>query len=153
LKHHSSRPDCFFSQEPHSQPSTSHLDLSDRAGAYSILSSLLGSLSDQVIGAIRLIERVDDGAGKLSGGNLLCEQDVELVVCPVPSLGEAEIGPDKHAEASAAPYETGVALEVPGLRVHHELLESAADEAGDVRAVTGEADGLLAKSGGSLGRG
>lgn len=64
--------------------------------------------------------------------------------------GEAEVGPDKHAEAGAAPDETGVALEVPGLRVHHELLQGAADEAGNVGAVAGEADGLLAKSGRSL---
>jgi hypothetical protein len=36
------------------------------------------------------------------------------------------------------------------LRVHHELLQGAADEAGDVGAVAGKADGLLAKSGRSL---
>ena len=72
------------------------------------------------------------------------------MVCPVPGLGEAEVGPDEHAEAGAAPDESGVALEVPGLRVHHELLQSATDEAGDVGAVAGKADGLLSQSGGSL---
>jgi hypothetical protein len=122
------------------------LNLSDRASAHSILGSLLCSLSDQVVGAVRLIKRVDDGAGELSSGDLLCEQDVELVVCPVPGLGEAEVGPDEHAEASAAPDESSVALKVPGLRVHHELLQSAADETGDIGAVASKADGLLSQS-------
>ena len=126
------------------------LDLSDRAGAHSVLGSLLRSLCDQVIGAVRLIKRVDNGASELPGGNLLCEQDVELVVCPVPGLRKAEVGPDEHAEAGAAPDESGVALEVPGLRVHHELLEGAADETGNVGAVASKADGLLSQSGGSL---
>lgn len=74
------------------------------------------------------------------------------MVCPVPGLWKAEVRPDEHAEASAAPDETGIALEVPCLRVHHELLEGATNQAGDVGAVTGEADGLLAESGGALER-
>ena len=126
------------------------LDLSDRAGAHSILSSLLRGLSDQVVGAVRLIKGVDDGIGELSGGDLLCEQDIELVVCPVPGLGQTEVGPDEHAEASAAPDESGVTLEVPGLRVHHELLQCAANEAGDVGAVASKTDGLLSQSSRSL---
>ena len=72
------------------------------------------------------------------------------MVCPVPGLREAEVGPDEHAEAGAAPNESGVTLEVPGLRVHHELLQCATDEAGDVGAVTSKADGLLSQSGGPL---
>ena len=68
------------------------------------------------------------------------------MVSPVPGLGKAEVGPDEHAEAGAAPDEAGVALEVPGLRVHHELLQGAADDAGDIGGVAGEADSLLAKS-------
>ena len=126
------------------------LDLSDRAGAHSILSSLLRGLSDQVVGAVRLIKGVDDGIGELSGGDLLCEQDIELVVCPVPGLGETEVGPDEHAEAGAAPDESNIALEVPGLRVHHELLQGAVDEASDVEAVRSKADGLLSQSGRAL---
>lgn len=72
------------------------------------------------------------------------------MVCPVPGLGKTEVGPDEHAEAGAAPDESGVALEVPGLRVHHELLQCATDKAGDVGAVASKADGLLSQSGRSL---
>lgn len=142
-------PDITPHQPPVASPSppTDPLsDLSDRARPDSILSSLLRSLSNKVIGAIRLIERINNRAGELPRGSLLREQNVELVVRAVPGLGQTEEAPDEHAQAGAAPDEAGVALEVPGLRVHHELLEGAADEACDVGAVASEADGLLSEA-------
>ena len=53
-----------------------------------------------------LIEWVDNGCGELPGRDPLGEEDVQLVVRPVPCLRESEIRPHERQEASATPYKS-----------------------------------------------
>jgi hypothetical protein len=126
------------------------LDLRNRPTPKTLLRSLPRRLRNQPVRTIILIQRIHNSARELPRRDLLREQNIKLMVRPVPRLREAEVGPDEHAEARAAPHEAGIAFEVPRLRVHHELLQRAADQAGDVGAVAGEADGFLAEAGGAL---
>ncbi|RBQ97369.1 hypothetical protein VDGD_20173 [Verticillium dahliae] len=101
------------------------------------------------LGNVPLVKGINDSAGKLPGRDPLGKEHVELVVRPVPGLGQAEVTPDEDAKAGASPEEARVALEVPGLGVHEILLQDATNGAHDVGRVAGEADGLLTETGGA----
>ena len=84
------------------------------------------------LGILMLIEGIHDSRSKLSGWDSLREQDIKFVIGPVPGLWKTKVTPHEHPEAGSSPHESSVAFEVPSLRIHEVLLESAGDNTRDV---------------------
>jgi hypothetical protein len=100
-----------------------------------------------------LVKGIDLERLELPSRDVLSEENIELVKRAILGLGKSEVGPDEDDPSTAAPDKSGVAAEIPGLRIHKVVLQSATHHAADVVSITSKADRLLSQpSGANLSR-
>jgi hypothetical protein len=86
------------------------------------------SLLTKIALGIANMVRVDHGASKLSSGNALLEQDVELAVGPALWFWETEEGPEEAAEACSGVEEASLCTPIPRTWVQHAGREDVAND-------------------------
>ena len=93
-----------------------------------------------------LVKGIDLESLELPSRDVLSEENIEFVKRAILGLWKSEVGPDEDDPSAAAPDESGVAAEIPGLRIHKVVLKSATNDTADVVSVAGKADGLLSQT-------
>jgi hypothetical protein len=84
--------------------------------------------------------------------NTSLKQHIHLSIRPALWFRDSEICPYRTQHTSSSPEETGFGSPVPGVGVEHVRGEDVGDDIGDVVAVAGEYDGLVAEAcGGTFG--
>jgi len=96
-----------------------------------------------------LVKGIDLESLKLPSRDVLSEENIELVKRAILGLRKSEVGPDEDDPSTAAPDESGVATEIPGLGIHKVVLKSATNDTADVVSVAGKADRLLSQTSGA----